>query len=186
MSGSGSHELPKLNGYELVPYADSLHQEVYQFLVMEALLLDQRRYGEWLALMAEDIVYRMPVRVTTASGDATTTLSDMDHFRENHFTLSKRVERLYTEYAWTEDPASRVRHFVTNVLTYRLQSGTGPLVARSSLLMFRSRADYREPELMSAERTDHLTRGESGWMIARRDILVDESVLRTQNLAIFL
>lgn len=181
--GARTHED---EGLELVAYTDPLHQEVLQFLVLEAALLDQRRYEDWMNLMSEDIEYRMPVRVTTPGDVAETTLRDMDHFRENHFSLSKRVERLYTEYAWTEDPPSRVRHFVTNVLTYRLPSSPDEVVVHSYVLMFRSRADYREPELISAERTDRLVRNDAGWQITRRDILVDESVLRTQNLAIFL
>lgn len=171
---------------ELVPYADPLHQDVFQFLVMEAELLDERRYEAWMELMADDIEYRMPVRVTTPGEVSATTLRDMDHFREDHFSLQKRVERLYTEYAWTEDPPSRVRHFVTNVRTYRSSTSPDQVVARSYILLFRSRADYREPELISAERTDRLVRHGESWQISRRDILVDESVLRTQNLAIFL
>ena len=31
-----------------------------------------------------------------------------------------------------------------------------------------------------------LRRVEGGWILARRDIVIDEAVLRTQNLALFL
>ena len=56
----------------------------------------------------------------------------------------------------------------------------------SSLLLFRSRGDTREPDLISAGRTDLLQETGDGLRLARREILVDESVLRTQNLAVFL
>ena len=56
----------------------------------------------------------------------------------------------------------------------------------SNLLLFRSRGDIRDPDLLSARRDDVLRRGHDGLQLARREILVDESVLRTQNLAIFL
>ena len=39
----------------------------------------------------------------------------MAHFDEDRYSLEKRVERLDGDHAWTEDPPSRTRHFVTNV-----------------------------------------------------------------------
>ena len=56
----------------------------------------------------------------------------------------------------------------------------------SALLLFRSRGDTRAPELISAGRTDLLRETGDGLKLARREIAVDESVLRTQNLAVFL
>lgn len=50
----------------MIPYTNDTHQEVHQFLVWEAELLDSRRYLDWLGLFTEDIVYKMPVRVTKA------------------------------------------------------------------------------------------------------------------------
>jgi phthalate 3,4-dioxygenase subunit beta len=171
---------------ERVPFSDPLHQEVHEFLVEEAALLDERRYEEWFALFTEDVVYRMPVRVTTGTGTDPGGLAEMDHFLEDSYSLRKRVERLYTEYAWTEDPPSRVRHYLTNVRTWKIDDSPDEVLVRSYVLLFRSRGDAREPELVSAERTDRLRRIDGAWRIAKRDILVDEAVLRTQNLAIFL
>ncbi len=56
----------------------------------------------------------------------------------------------------------------------------------SALLMFRSRGDTREADLISAGRADLLRETGDGLRLARREITVDESVLRTQNLAVFL
>ncbi len=108
----------------------------------------------------------------------------MGHFDENLYALRKRVERLATDHAWTEDPPSRTRHFVSNVRTFR--NGGAGLRVESSLLLFRSRGDTRPPDLLSAGRTDILRQTGDGFRLARREILVDESVLRTQNLAVFL
>lgn len=161
------------------------YQATSEFLVREAELLDRRQWREWLGLMTDDVVYEMPVRVTKERTLEASVLTDMDHFRENLFSLRKRVERLETAYAWTEDPPSRTRHFVTNV---RVLPGDrdGELVAKSYLLLFRSRGDTRAPEWFSAERLDVLRRVNGTLRLARRTILIDESVLRAQNLAIFL
>ena len=130
----------------------------------------------------------MPVRVTTARGAGFDTLADMGHFDEDLYALRKRVQRLATDHAWTEDPPSRTRHFVTNVRTFRsrLPERGVELRVESAVLLFRSRGDTREADLVSAGRTDVLRETAAGLRLARREILVDEAVLRTQNLAVFL
>jgi phthalate 3,4-dioxygenase beta subunit len=156
----------------------------HDFLLAEAEALDERRYGDWLGMLAGDVRYRMPVRVTVHGG-ADSALAGMDHFDEDRYTLGKRVERLSGEHAWTEDPPSRVRRFVTNV---RCAPGPGPdeIAVRSYLLLFRSRGDVRPPEWVAAERRDVLRAVDGSLQLRSREITVDESVLRTQNLALFL
>ena len=167
-------------------YGDPAHLAAHQFLVEEASLLDAADYTGWLGLLCEDIRYVMPVRVTTARGADFDSLADMAHFDEDMYALRKRVQRLATDHAWTEDPPSRTRHFVTNVRTFSGEGGAGDLRVESALLLFRSRGDTREASLISAGRTDLLRATADGLRLARREITVDESVLRTQNLAVFL
>ena len=167
-------------------YADERHLEAWQWLVEEAHLLDEQLYDRWLEQLTDDIRYLMPVRVTTARGSGFDTLAGMSHFDEDRYSLAKRVARFETEHAWTEDPPSRLRHFVTNVRTFG--TGTdGELAVESYLLVFRSRGDVREAAMLSARRDDVLRRAPDGQLkLARRVIEVDESVLRMQNLGIFL
>ena len=165
-----------------LPYADPAHLAAHQFLVEEAALLDAADYPGWLALLTEDIRYLMPVRVTTARGAPAS--NGMGHFDEDMYALRKRVQRLATDHAWTEDPPSRTRHFVTNVRTFRHDENN--LRVESALLLFRSRGDTREADLISAGRADLLRQTDDGLRLARREITVDEAVLRTQNLAVFL
>ncbi len=46
-----------------------LEREVEQFLYMEAELLDDRRYSDWIELIAEDIHYHMPIRRNVKFGE---------------------------------------------------------------------------------------------------------------------
>jgi len=175
-----------------LPFSDERHLQAHQFLVDEAYLLDSQDYETWLSLLTDDIRYLMPVRVTTARGAGFDTAPGMAHFDEDRYSLGLRVARFATEHAWTEDPPSRLRHYVTNVRVFDT-GDPDELVAESAVLLFRSRGDVRESALVSAGREDLLRRDASGaaesaghWMLARRTIAVDESVLRMQNLAIFL
>lgn len=167
-----------------IRYGSEQYDVVVDFLYEEAELLDERRHEEWLALLTEDVRYVAPVRVTTAHTLEDSILNGMAHFDEDRYSLTKRVQRFATEHAWAEDPPSRTRRYVTNVRVY--QGAPDELTARSNVLLFRSRGDLHEHDLLSATRTDVLRVADAGLRLARRDILLDESVLRTQNLAVFL
>ncbi len=168
-----------------LPYTADVYGEILDFVYAEAAALDERRHHDWLAMLTDDVVYRMPVRVTTAHSLDDSLLVDMAHFDEDRYSLVKRVERFDTEHAWAEDPPSRTRRFVTNV---RGWPGDGPdeILSAASVLLFRSRGDRQPPDLISAGRRDTLRRVDGRLKLAQRELAVDESVLRTQNLAVFL
>ncbi len=170
-----------------LPFDDERHQQAHRWLVDETYLLDAQSYQRWLELLTDDIHYLMPVRVTTALGSGFDTAPGMAHFDEDKYSLSRRVARFLTEHAWTEDPPSRLRHHLSNVRTFATDD-ENHLVVESATLLFRNRGDVRESSLISAGREDLLRRAEPGadWLLARRTIMVDESVMRMQNLAIFL
>jgi len=168
-----------------LPFGDERHLLVHQWLVDEAYLLDAQDYAAWLDLMTDDVRYVMPVRVTTGRAAGFDSAPGMAHFDEDRYSLGRRVARFATEHAWTEDPPSRLRHFVTNVRTFATDSAD-ELLAESAVLLFRSRGDVRESALLSAGRRDVLRRTADGLRLAHRTITVDESVLRMQNLAVFL
>lgn len=168
-----------------VPFTSELHATIHQWLVNESYILDEQRYSDWLETLTDDIHYIMPVRVTTAVGTPYTTSPGMAHWDENKYSLSRRVARFMTEHAWTEDPPSRLRHYIANVRVFE-SDVPGEVIADSAVLLFRSRGDINEPAIVSAHREDVFRKVDGEYQLARRAILVDESVLRTQNLAIFL
>jgi phthalate 3,4-dioxygenase subunit beta len=185
MRGAHGHASGIRRAGSTLAFSDERHLLAHRWLVDEAYLLDAQDYQRWLDLLTDDVHYLMPVRVTTAAAAGYDTAPGAAHFDENKYSLSRRVARFLTEHAWTEDPPSRLRHHITNVRTFAT-ADAGHLVVDSGVLLFRSRGDVREPALVSAGREDLLRRDEHGWRLARRTIMVDESVIRMQNLAIFL
>jgi 3-phenylpropionate/cinnamic acid dioxygenase small subunit len=167
-----------------VRHGSPIYDEVVEFLFAEAELLDERHHREWLRMLSEDIRYVVPVRVTGAH-TLDNSLSNMAHFDEDSYSLRKRVERFETEFAWAEDPPSRTRRYITNIRCWADAEGA-EIVARSNLLLFRSRGDLRDHDLLSGVRNDELRREDGELRLLRREVLLDEAVLRTQNLAIFL
>jgi 3-phenylpropionate/cinnamic acid dioxygenase small subunit len=162
-----------------------LHYEISELLYTEAYLLDHRKYKEWLELLTDDIVYRMPVRVTTENKSGTNLVNEMTHLEETKKSLTTRVNRLYTSSAWVDDPAPRQRHFVSNI-TVAPGSKPDEVQVRSYFLFKRSRGSDIETEQLFGERED-VVRKESGkWRIASRTIYPDQAVLSVMNVSMFL
>src|SRR5580698_1247467 len=95
-----------------------LQYEVEQFLYREAALLDDRRFTDWLALIADDIHYWMPIRRTVTVENLRLEYAAADgmaYFDDDKRDLRMRVEKLQSNSAWSENPPSRTRHFVSNV-----------------------------------------------------------------------
>jgi PAH dioxygenase small subunit len=159
--------------------------EITRFLYREALALDERRFRDWLDLLADDIRYEVPVRVTR-EGLADWELAPTSRiFDEDRQTLEVRVRRLETDFAWAEQPPSRTRHFVTNVLVDLTEDADEFLVS-SNVFIYRSRGDDPNPSLYSLFRKDVVRRRAGDWVLARRWAALDQSLINAHNLSIFI
>jgi len=160
---------------------------VSEFLYREADLLDERRYTEWLDMLAEDYQYSVPLRMNVAYGETdareqTRAGREICWFDEGKETMSLRVDQLNTGLHWAEEPVSRVSHLVTNI---RLDSVELPEVEVSCrFLVYRNRvAD--ETDFLVGRRKDRLRAVGDSWQVVRRELLLDQSVLLAKNLSIF-
>jgi 3-phenylpropionate/cinnamic acid dioxygenase small subunit len=168
-----------------------LKEEIEDFLLHEADLLDQRQFQEWLALLADDLVYFMPMRRNVKFGqhaqhENTRLGSDISWYDEDKWTLTKRVDQILTGVHWAEEPLSRISHLVTNVRLAQIREGGAEVVATSRFLVYQNRGEY-ETNFFVGKRTDTLRKdSESGaWKLARREILLDQSVLLAKSLTTF-
>jgi 3-phenylpropionate/cinnamic acid dioxygenase small subunit len=87
-----------------------LKNKVEDFLSLEAALLDDRRFDEWLQLYDEDAHYWVPVLP-----DATEPGFCLAHFDEERSFMEARIERLKLPNAYSEHPPSRTCHIISNV-----------------------------------------------------------------------
>jgi len=161
-----------------------LEREVAEFFYREAELLDSNGLEQWLELLTEDVKYEMPVRLTRERGQPDIS-SQMGHFSEDHRSLELRVKRLGTDFGWAENPPSRTRRFISNIRVENT-SKLDEVKARSYFLLYRSRGSSTQVDLISGERQDLLRKLDGRWKLASRLIIVDQAVLGTRNLAIFL
>ena len=160
-----------------------LRSSVEDFYYEEADLLDSYLLREWLDLLADDIRYRVPIRVNRSErGRSVSRLSETDMLLdEDKKGLTQRVVRLETGRAWAEEPRSRTRHLVTNVrsvppsATARLQchrtsSPTGIAGGRRRFYVGR--------------REDVLRVVSGSLKVASRLVMLDQAVLTAKNMTI--
>ena len=178
---------------------EELIREIEQFLYREARLLDSRRFHEWLELFTDDIRYWMPVRSTRYPKiSKAIAILDGDRYEEQELaseddlaimdedkqSLKGRVDRLDTGMAWAEDPPSRTRHIVTNI---EIEEGSSESELRvySNYVVYKNRGE-KEQDFLVGAREDNLRRVGGEWKIARRKIILDQNVLLSKNISIFL
>ena len=162
-------------------------REIERFLYREAELLDDRRYNDWIELIAEDIHYHMPVRRNVKFGDQarenTDSESEISWFDEGKRTLAGRVRQINTGLHWAEEPFSRIRHLITNIQVGELQGEE--VAVRSNFFVWTNRL-RDEVNMFVGTRQDVLRRDpETGWKIAKRLILLDQNVLLSKVITTF-
>jgi len=165
----------------------ALREEVRSFLIREAELLDKQELHDWLDLVSEDIDYRVPVRVTRERGAESSEFSqDANIFKEDYASLDARVRRFDKEYAWSENPPTRMRRHIGNIRFEEINDDGDELVVKSNLLIYRSKEDEVDADLISGERTDTLAREEGDLVLTERLVKLDHTVLDTRPLSTFL
>jgi len=168
-----------------------LKQEIEDFLYFEADLLDQRQFRQWLDLLADDLVYFMPIRRNVKFGqqaerENTRQGEGISWFDEDKWTLGKRVEQILTGVHYAEEPLSRVTHMVSNVRLLNVVpdvEAAAEVTVGCRFLVYQNRVEY-ENNTFIGRRTDTLRRHGASWQIARRELLLEQNVLLAKNLSI--
>jgi 3-phenylpropionate/cinnamic acid dioxygenase small subunit len=173
--------------------SQDVHFEVEQFYYLEAELLDDGRYVDWLDLLADDLDYWMPTRTNRLRRQQALSVAsrgEAAYYDETRESLAWRIRRFDSGMAWAEDPPSRTRRLVTNVRVTHADPAkldgftTDDLAVKSNFLLYRNRLE-REENVFAGQRSDVLRRTDAGLVVARREVLLDANVLLAKNLSTF-
>lgn len=163
--------------------SDADYRAVCAFLFREAELLAAQDYRAWLALLAPQVVYRVPLQQFRKRGEERAYGDDPAWFDETHASLAIRVEQLLHPASNAQKVPNFLRYFVTNI---HAEAAGDALEVRSQVLVIRVRANNPQPFLLSGARHDALVRTPAGLRLARREVALDMPYLDTPNLAFFL
>jgi 3-phenylpropionate/cinnamic acid dioxygenase small subunit len=126
------------------------NQQLIDFVVREARLLDQQRLEDWLGLFADDGHYWMPVEWGQSDPKLTTSL-----MYEDKLLLQIRVDRLKGKATYSQSPKSRCHHVLQMPQVDERDDEGQRYVTWTPLHYVESRGD--EQTLYAAWATHHLT-----------------------------
>jgi 3-phenylpropionate/cinnamic acid dioxygenase small subunit len=156
---------------------------VTEFLIREAKLLDDWHLEQWMKILSPDYHYQLTCRDflliedKRPAGAGDTCLSE-----ETYGSLGTRIRQLASPaYTVAENPRSRIRRYVTNVLIEEIEESEDVRVS-SNCLVYRTRGSQTVPDLFSISRTDTLRDTDAGLRLVKRDAVLDEGTVAAHNL----
>jgi benzoate/toluate 1,2-dioxygenase beta subunit len=106
--------------------------DIAKFLFLEARLMDEHRYEEWLALWAADGVYWVPCGHEDADP-----LRQVSIIYDNRAKLGDRVARLQSGSVMAQDPKPRMRRVISNIEVER--AGEAEAAVGSNFVLIEAR-----------------------------------------------
>ena len=107
---SSSETLPPAATGKRISTGSALYNQIVEFLYDEAAILDQQHFHEWMALLAPELAYTAPLRITRQGPQrGQTVIRTTQHYDEDYASIKGRIERLDTKSAWAEKIRPRAR-----------------------------------------------------------------------------
>ena len=101
-------------------------QDLIDFVVHEARLLDAKRYDEWNALFTDDAYYWVPLVPDQEDG-----INHTSHLYEDKLLRDIRIERLKSPRAFSQQPPSRSHHLLQTPTVEEFDESANRYVVRT-------------------------------------------------------
>ena len=154
-------------------------QQVEDFLYHEAALLDAWKLDEWLTLLTEDAVYRVPSNDRPVADPASTLFTIADDIHR----IRARVTRLKDPKAHAEMPPSRTRRMIANVRIAEQDART--VKAEANFIVHRFRRNDSVYQYVGQYRYTLLI-VTGGFKIASREAVIDAMELGSLSAVSFI
>ena len=168
------------------PVGNSDLAAITRFYLREARLLDDERYDDWYETLADDLFYWMPLRENRFRRDREDgglSPDKMAMFDERKADIAVRIGRINSGLVWTEDPKTRHVYVVSNIEAFETTT-LDEFEVHSAFVQYRNRIEHDDATLFGRRR-DIVRRTGDSFQLARRLILLSQSVLLTKNLSVF-
>jgi 3-phenylpropionate/cinnamic acid dioxygenase small subunit len=105
---------------------DIARQDLIDFVVREARLLDEKRYAEWNALFTDEAMYWVPLVPEQEDG-----INHTSHLYEDKLLRELRIERLKSARAFSQQPPTRAHHLLQTPTVEVFDAAGNAFVVRS-------------------------------------------------------
>ncbi len=140
-------------------------QELIDFVVFEARLLDEKRYDEWNALFTDDAFYWIPLEP-----DQLDPLNATSHMYEDKLLRDIRVERFKSPKAYAQMPASRSHHLLQTPTIEEFDPASNRYVTRTQFHYTESQGETIH--MLVGTAFHHLANTPTGWRMTHKKIIL--------------
>lgn len=159
--------------------ADVTRQDLIDFVVREARLLDAKRYDEWNALFTDDAFYWVPLVPDQEDG-----INHSSHLYEDKLLRKLRIERLKSPRAFSQQPPSRCHHLLQTPTVEHVDTAVNRFVLRTEFHYTESQGDELQFYVGSAYHHLTLAGGGLRMTLKRVDLLNCDAALPAVQLFI--
>jgi 3-phenylpropionate/cinnamic acid dioxygenase small subunit len=154
-------------------------QDLIDFVVKEARLLDAKQFAQWNALFTDEAFYWVPLVPDQEDG-----LNHTSHMYEDKLLRELRIERLKSPRAYSQQPPSRCHHLLQMPTVEVFDETANRFVVRTEFHYTESQGD--ELQFYVGTFTHHLTRvdGALRMTLKRVDLLNCDAALPAVQLFI--
>ena len=154
-------------------------QDLIDFVVNEARLLDAKQFAQWNALFTDEAFYWVPLVPDQEDG-----LNHTSHMYEDKLVRELRIERLKSPRAYSQQPPSRCHHLLQMPTVEVFDEPANRFVVRTEFHYTESQGD--ELQFYVGTFTHHLTRvdGALRMTLKRVDLLNCDAALPAVQLFI--
>jgi len=110
-------------------------RRIEDFLTLEARLADESRYGEWEALVTDDMHYWVPAGSEAARFDLEAALDRLSYINDNRTRLATRIRQLESGKRHAQTPPSPMRRTVSNIEIVDCDRDEGTFVVESNIVV---------------------------------------------------
>ena len=111
-------------------------EDLIDFVVREARLLDAKRFDEWNALFTDDAYYWVPLTPDQPDG-----IDHTSHLYEDKLLRDLRIERLKSPRAFSQQPPSRCHHLLQTPTVESIDADANRYVVRTEFHYTEFQAD---------------------------------------------
>ncbi|MGB3753282.1 MAG: aromatic-ring-hydroxylating dioxygenase subunit beta [Parerythrobacter sp.] len=142
------------------------HSALHDLVHLEAALLDEQRFEEWLALYTQDCLYWVPV-----SPDMETPRDGPSHYRDDRQVMMVRTHRLANPRTFGAEPTPRTVHVISGLRTETASDNEVIVSSSQIVLEYRNRGRFEEDQRTFGGRVRHtFARVDDAWKIAEKRV----------------
>ncbi len=140
-----------------------LRERIERFLFLEADLMDESRFDEWDALWAEEALYWVP-----CNDDDSDPARQVAIIYDDRNGIRDRIARLKSNAAHSQQPRSRMRRLISNVVFDAVQDGVIEVVSNFMLAELR----HGRQDLFAGRSVHRLAQRPEGFRITYKKVLL--------------